>query len=229
MAFIENIKSNALQTDLALEYLARPAVGNSVNKKALILLHGVGSNEQDLISLAPYMPDDMTVISPRGPFALGEGRYAWYQVDFSKGKPEINAGQEEQSREIIREFVQQIKAKYSIDEVYLGGFSQGAIMSYTLGLTEPDLVTGVLSFSGRILQEIRTLVATTDNLKNLRVFIAHGTQDTTLPVHYAREAKTFLESKGITPTYHEVNMGHQITGEVIVDVREWLKEPANKK
>ncbi|NEM98401.1 alpha/beta hydrolase [Pontibacter burrus] len=224
MAVTEDLKTNTLLTNLALDYLVRPATESSGEQKALILLHGVGSNEQDLISLAQFMPGNFTVISPRGPFALGEGRYAWYQVDFSTGKPSINAAQEAQSREIIKDFVAQVKAIYSIDEVYLGGFSQGAIMSYTIGLTAPDLVSGVLAFSGRILEEIKPSVETADKLKNLSVFIAHGTQDATLPVHYAREAKTFLESKGITPTYHEVTMGHQITGEVIVDVREWLKK-----
>ena len=229
MALIEDIKQNMLQTNLALDYLVRPATEGSGKQKALILLHGVGSNEQDLISLAPYMPDDFTVISPRGLFVLGEGRYAWYQVDFSTGKPHVNEGQEEQSREIIRDFIAQVKAFFGIEEVYLGGFSQGAIMSYTIGLTEPDLVAGIIAFSGRILKEIRPLVATTDVVSNLNIFIAHGTQDATLPVNYAREAKSFLESKGITPTYHEVEMGHQITGEVIVDVREWLKKPSKKE
>lgn len=229
MALAQEITQNTLQTNLALDYLVRPATETIGKQKTLLLLHGVGSNEQDLMSLAPYMPDNFTVISPRGPFVLGEGRYAWYQVDFTTGKPQINAGQEEQSREIIRDFIAQVKAIYSLDEVYLGGFSQGAIMSYTIGLTEPELVTGIIAFSGRILQEIRPLVADTDSLKNLEVFIAHGTQDATLPVHYAREAKAYLESKGIIPAYHELDMGHQITGEVIVDVREWLKNTANKE
>ncbi|MBF9255023.1 esterase [Pontibacter sp. 172403-2] len=220
---MESQQTNVAESDLVLKYLVRPAVAGVEKQKALILLHGVGSNEQDLMSLAPYIPENFTVISPRGPFVLGEKRFAWYQVGFSTGKPEINAAQESQSRNIIQEFVAQVKAKYNLDEVYLGGFSQGAIMSYTIGLTQPELVSGVIAFSGRILEEIRPLVTDTDKLKNLNVLIAHGTQDGTLPVHYAREAKVFLEGKGITPDYHELNMGHQITGELIVDVRDWLK------
>ncbi|WP_114782354.1 alpha/beta hydrolase [Botryobacter ruber] len=219
-----NQRTNIPVTDLVLEYLVRPARESSGKQKALVLLHGVGSNEQDLISLAPYLPEDFIVISPRGPFLLSENRYAWYQVDFSTGKPVINAAQESQSRNIIGEFIEQVKAKYRVDEVYLGGFSQGAIMSYTLGLIQPAMVTGVLAFSGRILQELRSLVAAADQLKNLKVFIAHGTQDGTLPVHYAREAKSFLESKGITSAYLELDMGHQITSEVVVAVREWLEK-----
>jgi phospholipase/carboxylesterase len=223
MAATMETPENNLNTDLALRYLVKPATITTGKQKALILLHGVGSNEQDLFSLAKYLPANYTVISPRGPFVLGEGRFAWYQVDFSSGTPEINADQEAQSRKTIREFIVQLKEKYKLDEVYLGGFSQGAIMSYTIGLTQPDLITGVLAFSGRILQEIRPFVAEQDTLQNLKVFIAHGTQDGTLPVHYAREAKAYLEGLNIEPSYHEFNGGHQITGEVLNAVSEWLK------
>jgi phospholipase/carboxylesterase len=223
MAATIETSENNLNTDLGLSYLIKPAPITTGKQKALILLHGVGSNEQDLFSLAKYLPANYTVISPRGPFVLGEGRFAWYQVDFSSGKPEINADQEAQSRETIREFIVQVKEKYNLDEVYLGGFSQGAIMSYTIGLTQPSLITGVLAFSGRILQEIRPMVAEPASLKDLRVLIAHGTQDGTLPVHYAREAKTYLEDLGIKPGYHEFNGGHQITGEVLTAVSDWLK------
>lgn len=215
--------NNGLVNDLALQYLIRSANTNSGKQRAIVLLHGVGSDEQDLFSLATLLPEGFIVISPRGPFMLGEGRYAWYQVDFSSGKPEINAGQEAQSRNTIKKFIAQVIEKYNLDEVYLGGFSQGAIMSYSVGLTQPGLVTGVLSFSGRILEEIRPQVQQPDKLQNLKVFIAHGTQDGTLPVHYAREAKTFLSTLGIVPAYQESDIGHQLTGGVIAAVSQWLK------
>lgn len=186
------------------------------------MLHGVGSNEQDLFQLAPYLPDDFIVISPRGPIVLGAGRYAWYEVDFASGKPQINATQEAKSREAIQHFIRQVKEKYNLDTVYLGGFSQGAIMSFSIGLTQPESVAGVVGFSGRILQEIRPLVQTNEALKQLKVFISHGTQDSTLPVHYAREAKEYLQEAGVQLTYHEQEMGHQISGEAITKVADWL-------
>ncbi|GGG02901.1 alpha/beta hydrolase [Pontibacter amylolyticus] len=163
------------------------------------------------------------MISPRGPFVLGDGRYAWYEVDFSTDKPQINATQEAKSRQDIQNFIRQVKEKYNLGEVYLGGFSQGAIMSFSIGLTHPELVAGVIGFSGRILQEIRPLVQQNDALKQLKVFISHGTQDTTLPVHYAREAKAYLQDAGVQLTYHEQDMGHQISGEAITKVADWLQ------
>jgi len=212
-----------LQDDLGLNYLVKPAATAAGKKKTLILLHGVGSNEQDLFSLAQLMPDNYLVISPRGPVTLGEGRYAWYQVDFSSGAPVINAQQEEKSRALILDFVRQVKQQYAVEEVYLGGFSQGAIMSYSIGLTHPKEISGVLSFSGRILQEIRPHVVEDDALKQLAVFIAHGTQDHTLPVHYAREAKAYLEQLGVQLSYHELEMGHQINNQVLAETLAWLK------
>ncbi|GAA4437328.1 phospholipase/carboxylesterase [Pontibacter saemangeumensis] len=214
---------NKLENDLALQYLVRPASSTTTHAKAVILLHGVGSNEQDLFQLATHFPADVTVISPRGPIVLGNGRYAWYEVDFSTGKPTINPTQEAQSRETIQLFVEQVKAKYNLDEVYLGGFSQGAIMSYSIGLKHPELVAGILAFSGRILQEIRPLVQQNAALQQLKVFISHGTQDNMLPVHYAREAKAYLEDKGVQLTYHEEDMGHQLNSQVVADVVNWLQ------
>jgi len=222
MATMETTK-NSLENDLALQYLVRPASSTSIHPKALILLHGVGSNEQDLFQLAAHFPDEFTVISPRGPIILGEGRYAWYEVDFSSGKPEINAAQEAQSRQDIQLFITQVKEKYNLTEVYIGGFSQGAIMSYSIGLTYPKDVNGVIAFSGRVLEEIQSSVTKTEDLHHLKIFIAHGLQDGTLPVHYARQAKAFLQNLEVPFTYHEYNMAHQINGEVLKDLAAWLK------
>src|SRR6476620_3167118 len=172
-SIIEGI-TEGLQTDLALSYLIRESIQLSKIVKAVILLHGVGSNEQDLFALAPDLPDGVYVIAARGPIAVGNNRFAWYNVDFSSGKPIIEAEQEAISREMIRKFSKQVKEKYAIDEVFLGGFSQGAIMSNSIGLTNPGDVQGIMSFSGRILQEIRPLVQKVTDLRHLKVLVAHG-------------------------------------------------------
>ncbi len=91
------------------------------------------------LALPTTLPDDLYVISPRGQFALGGDRYAWYQVDFSTGKPIYNLAQEASSRKLINTFIEQVKEKYQLQEVYVGGFSQGAIMSYGIGLTNLNI------------------------------------------------------------------------------------------
>jgi phospholipase/carboxylesterase len=220
----QNINTVTVSDDLALPYLVRPAGTKSDRQKAIIFLHGVGSNEQDLFRLAPLLPDNFVVISPRGPYTLGAGRYAWYQVDFSTGKPVINEQQAEHSRQVIKAFIQQVKQQYAVEEVYLGGFSQGGIMSYSVGLASPGAVSGILSFSGRILQEIKPLVQKDKVLEQLKVFVAHGVQDGTLPVLYAREAKAFLQQLGVPLSYHEFDMGHQINDQVLQAMLSWLAE-----
>jgi phospholipase/carboxylesterase len=209
---------------LALQYLVREPVVKTKKNKGIILLHGVGSNEQDLFNLAGQLPNDFYIISPRGQFTLGADRYAWYSVDFSTGKPVYNTEQELSSRKVIAKFVEQVKEKYKLDHVYLGGFSQGAIMSFSVGLLNPKEIKGVIAFSGRLLEEIKPMVRKVDHLQQLKVFLAHGVQDNTLPVHYAKQAKDYIESLGIPLSYHEYPMGHQISNEVLLDLNSWIRE-----
>jgi phospholipase/carboxylesterase len=185
-------------------------------------LHGVGSNENDLFSLADQLPKDYYIISPRGKFTISEGSYAWYNVDFSKGKPVFDIKQEAQSRDAILLFINEMKVKYGFDEIYLGGFSQGAIMSCSISLLHPEKIKGVICLSGRILQEIRGGVKNDNELHKLKIFLAHGTQDGTLTVAFAREAKTYLEQLQTKLSYHEFEMGHQITSDVLKELNKWL-------
>ena len=213
---------NTISHNLALQYLVREPVITKKKASAIVLLHGVGSNEEDLFQLADQLPEDFYIISPRGKFTLGAGRFAWYNVDFSTGKPLINAAEELSSRGVITTFIAQIKMKYDLEEVYLGGFSQGAIMSFSVGLNNPDDVAGIISFSGRILEENQKAVVKNADLNRLEVFLAHGIQDGTLPVHYARQAKGFLQQLGVRLSYHEYNIGHQINGAALNDLNNWL-------
>jgi phospholipase/carboxylesterase len=214
---------SATSDSLVLQHLVREPQVKSLKNKAIILLHGVGSNEKDLFRISNELPDDAYVISPRGQFTLSSGRYAWHNVDFSTGKPIINAEQAASSRKIIRTFINQIKQKFNVDEVYLGGFSQGAIMSYSIGLTYPSEVQGIIALSGRILNEVKPLVKKDNYLHQLKVLVAHGVQDNTLPIHYARDAKDYLESLGVQLTYHEYPIGHQINNDVLQDLNDWLR------
>lgn len=214
------------QTDAAdLHYLVRQPTVNSAQPPVLILLHGVGSNEQDLFSFADRIPGEYLVLSLRAPNTLGQGSYAWYQVDFSTGRPVFNKEQEEQSRATLIRFIEQLGAKHSFDaqRVYLCGFSQGAIMSYSVALTRPDLVRGIAAMSGRLLEEVRPVVKRDAERQRLSVLITHGTQDGTLPVSHAREADAYLRSLGIAPTLKTYEAGHTINAAMLAELVGWLK------
>lgn len=77
--------------------------------------------------------------------------------------------------------------------------------------------------SGRILDEVRPFVAPNEKLQHLSIFISHGINDGVLPVHYAREAKVFLNQLNLTPTYNEYPAGHTINNEMFRDLMNWLK------
>jgi phospholipase/carboxylesterase len=211
-----------LSDSLSLNYLIKEPTIKSEKKKAIILLHGVGSNETDLFGLADQLPKDYYVISPRGKFTISEGSYAWYSVDFSTGKPVFDKKQELMSRATILLFIQEIKEMYGFEEIYLGGFSQGAIMSGSIGLLYPEKLKGIFCLSGRILQEIRSDVKKVNELQKLKIFLAHGTQDGILAFAFAREAKIYLEQLQTKVRYHEFDMGHQITNEVLQELNKWL-------
>lgn len=212
----------ANDTTMALHHLVREPKVKSENPPVLILLHGVGSNEADLFSLANHLPDKFLVISARGPIVLGENRFAWYQVDFSTGKPVYNPEQEAKSRSIIIQFIEQVKAKYNSEEVYLCGFSQGAIMSYSVALTRPDLAKGIAAMSGRLLEEIKPKIVANDDLSKLKILLLHGKNDKVLPVQYALIAEAYLKSLGIAPKLNQYESGHEINNAMLNDLVNWL-------
>jgi phospholipase/carboxylesterase len=209
-----------------LHYLVRQPKVKTENPPLIILLHGVGSNERDLFSIAEKLPENFLAISARGPINLSPSRYAWYQVDFSTGKPVINQTQENESRKIILQFISQLKELYRFDDkkIFLGGFSQGAIMSFSIGLTHPEVIHGIAAMSGRILEEVKSTSLVDARLKNLRVFISHGERDNVLPVDYARQAHTDLKTHHIETDYREYQDGHTISLEMINDLVRWLSK-----
>ncbi len=216
---------NSKNNESPLFYLTREPKIHSEHPPVIILLHGIGSNEKDLFSFADQLPDKFLVISARAPHAVARDSYAWYQVDFSKGKPVFSEEQEAESKNIILQFISYLKDKYSIDEneVYLCGFSQGAIMSYVVALTNPDKIKGIAAMSGRILDEVRPFIAPNEKLQHLSIFISHGVNDGVLPIHYAREAGAFLKMLNLNPTYNEYPAGHTINDEMFHDLMNWLK------
>ncbi|PJZ46857.1 alpha/beta hydrolase [Leptospira brenneri] len=207
-----------------LEYLVRKPKVSIENPPLLLLLHGVGSNEEDLFSLSNYLPESLLVVSVRGPLILGTGSYGWYEVLFTTGQPKINLEQEAESRKLLLQFLEYLKTNYQFDEsnVWIGGFSQGAIMSYSIGLLHPDKVKGIIALSGRLLEENKTQVKVSEKVLGKKIFISHGTNDRVLPINYARSVKEYLESIGVHPHYQEYEEGHSINREMLKDLIEWL-------
>ncbi len=219
------------QGNLVLAHLIQQPRTPSDKPPLLILLHGVGSNEEDLFGLAPYLDPRFLIASARGPLTLMRGSYAWFQVQWSGNKPIANPEQAESSRQKIVEFIGQAIEAYHADanRVYLLGFSQGAIMSLSVMLTQPELLAGVVACSGRILPQVRPQTVPPERLDGFPVLVQHGLQDQVLTIDYGRDSRDFLESLPVDLTYREYNMAHQISDESLHDLTGWLAAQLDKR
>jgi phospholipase/carboxylesterase len=191
-----------------------------------LLLHGIGSNEEDLMGLAPYLDPRFFIVSARAPIPLRAAAYAWFDLYFTQEGPTGNMEEAEHSRSLLIQFIQELIAAYDLDarRVYLMGFSQGAIMSLIVGLTQPDVVAGIVAMSGRLPQEIRPQIASPDQLSGLPILVVHGVQDQVLPIEYGRSMRDQLQQLPLALTYREYEMGHQVSGASLTDSVLWLQQ-----
>ena len=210
---------------LALKHLVREAVdGGQAAPPLLLLLHGVGSNEEDLFGLAPYLDGRFLVVSARAPVALGYGGYGWFQIEFTPGGMVADVGQAKRSLRLLPGFVDELIETYGADDrrVYLMGFSQGAMMSLALTLTRPEKVAGVVAMSGRLPRQVLEQEPDHDALKGKPVLVTHGLYDPVLPVENGRAARDYLGALPVELTYREYPMGHEVSMESLRDVTAWL-------
>ena len=227
--FLTNCKSKAQQkmtqeTPILTYQVQLPRIA-SEKPPMVILLHGYGSNDDDLFSLANHLPANLIVIAARAPFTLLHGSYSWFDIDRSSGTTVISEKEAEESRLKIIAFINQMVLKYNADKtkVFLMGFSQGAMMSFSVGLTSPQTIKGLVAMSGRILPQVKSQIATADQLQNLKVMIAHGTKDPVVPFINAKESYNYCDSLQLRPTFKDYPAEHTITNQEFEDVINWLK------
>lgn len=213
-----------LHTDLPLKYLEQ-ANPDSVNQPLVIFLHGYGSNEQDLFGIKDELPAHYNYLSVRAPIVMEEGSYQWFR---KKGEGAYNGETEDlkASGQVLLDFVAQAVKKYHTEpsKVYLVGFSQGAIMTYEVGLRHPDAVGGIAALSGRILPVLKAELNHDKQRQPLAIFIGHGTADKRLPLVDGTEANSLLQSLSLKPEFHAYQgVGHNISAEEIQDLSHWLQ------
>ena len=170
---------------LSLEYLVREPKIKLDKNPLLLLLHGYGSNEEDLFSFATELPDDYYVISARAPHTLQYGSYAWYAINFDENQNKFSDNEQAKvSRDLITTFIDELIATYPIDtdNIILTGFSQGAILSYAVALSHPEKIHKVVALSGYISEPIFEENYKNNDFSNLKIFASHGTVDQVIPV-----------------------------------------------
>ncbi|QKJ63067.1 alpha/beta hydrolase [Flavobacterium sp. M31R6] len=213
--------------NLSLEYKIREPKVILDKNPLLLLLHGYGSNEADLFSFAPELPDEYYIISARAPYDLQYGSYAWYAINFDADQNKFSDNdQARTSRDIIANFIDELVANYPIDtnDVNLIGFSQGSILSYAVALSYPEKVNKVVAMSGYVNLEIVSEDYLKNDLSKLKIFASHGTVDQVIPVDWARKTPALLEKLGVAITYKEYPVGHGVAPQNFYDFKNWLVE-----
>ena len=193
----------------------------------LLLLHGYGSNEEDLFSFASELPEEYFVISARAPYDMGFGSYAWYAINFDANENKFSdIPQAQQSRDIIANFIDELIANYPIDSknVSLIGFSQGTILSYAVALSYPEKIQRVVAMSGYLNLDMVNPNFNTNNFSNLKIFASHGTVDQVIPVDWARKAAPILSQLGVEFVYKEYPVGHGVAPQNFYDFKNWLQQ-----
>ncbi len=189
----------------------------------LVLIHGYGSNEEDLFSFATELPDDCYIVSLRAPYALQPYGYAWYAIHFDENMNKFSDDQQAiESRELIASFIKEFSDKYPIDKekVSLVGFSQGAILSYSISITYPELIYKTVALSGYFNPAL--IENNGKDLSGLHIFVSHGTQDQVIPIEWARKTPAILDDLGITYEYHEYPAGHGVNPKNFFDFKDFL-------
>lgn len=212
----------------SLEYLVRRPKENTKNPPLIILLHGYGSNEQDLFSFADELPDSMLVISVRAPLSMGFGSYAWYTIHFDATDASKFSDLHEAKEALIKIdlFIDKIINEYEINEenIFLMGFSQGTILSTAYALNNSDKIKHVIALSGYVNKDLLNKDVGITNFNNLDFFVSHGSLDQVIPVVWARKTPAFLDRLGIKNSFQEYNVGHGVTPQNFYDLNNWIKE-----
>ena len=189
----------------------------------LIMLHGYGSDEKDLFSFSEHLPADFYIVSVRAPHPLPQGGFAWYGIEFDAitGNKTYDFPQAMGTLRLLEHFITQLKEKLNPSEIFLMGFSQGAVLSYALALNH-DFIGYVVAMSGYLEENLLFQKdCSFDYLKN--IFISHGTEDPIIPYSWAEKAPLFLNKHKIKNTFHSYPAGHTVSPENFFAMKNWLK------
>ena len=215
----------------ALTFRERPADGEA--QGLLVLHHGRGSDESDLLGLADVLDSErrLHVVTPRAPLQLpGWPGNHWYVVP-RVGYPDPDTFHAAYAK--LAAFHDELWERTGLtpQQTVFGGFSMGSVMSYSLGLG-PDrpAPAGILAFSGFI----PTVERWQPDLQGrreagTRVFIAHGRHDPIMDVQFARQAQALIEAGGLDVEYHESDAAHHIDPAHVPAAIVWLKAALNDK
>jgi len=212
-----------------LTYVSRKSTVQGKQAPTVIVMHGYGADELDLLPIINHLGIELNVISLQAPYALPFGGYAWYHLEQTVNGLHADDTSRQQSESLLLEELPAILKSESLssENVYLMGFSQGAAMSYSL-LGAHDLSTvgiavqGVVALSGYIPRDVIPKFKN-KKFEGFPLFISHGEYDELIPSIALDEAKVLLEEQGANVTAKVYPVGHGLTEETVSDLSNWLE------
>ncbi len=215
-----------VDSTLSLQHIIRKS---SLTKNAplLIMLHGYGSDENDLFSFASELPEELFIISVKAPYAMQPYGNAWYAINFDADKGKWNDNEQaKESRDLIARFIDEAVETYPIDKdnISLLGFSQGSILSYAVALNYPEKVKNIVALSGYINHDILPKDIQQKDYSRLDFYCSHGSVDQVIPVSWAQQTSPFLNRLGIKNVYAEFPVGHGVAPQNFYEFKNWLSK-----
>lgn len=212
---------------LSLEHLIRPSSIKEGKAPVLFMFHGYGSNEEDLFSFAPELPEELCIISVRAPYPMEPYGNAWYAINFDAQQGKWSDDEQAKtSRDKIVAFIDEACFTYALDanRVTILGFSQGTILSYAVALSYPEKIKNVIALSGYINEAILKEGYENNDFSNLKIYASHGQVDQVIPPEWAQRAPKFLENLKIEHVYEEFPVGHGVAPQNFYSFKKWLED-----
>ena len=187
----------------------------------LLLLHGYGANEEDLLGLVPHLDARLLCVSARAPYALDFGGFAWFNIEIGAEGVRFDFAEAEASLVQVLSLVDALRRVYRPACIFIAGFSQGASMTLAATLKRPRDFAGAIALSGLcspdMLPEDAALV------RGLKIFMSHGRFDPVIPIAQARASRDLLAPLGLDLLYKEYDMPHAIAQPCLEDLASWLR------
>jgi phospholipase/carboxylesterase len=210
---------------LSLHHIIKTPKIASDKAPVIILLHGYGSNEEDLFSFAAELPEELFVIAVRAPRDLKPYGYSWYDIAYTATEKISDDDEAVESREAVADFIDEVVENYPVDgtNVTLLGFSQGTILSYAVAFTHPEKVKNIVALSGYLNDKIFE-VNKDKEYSHLDFYCSHGSVDQIIPIIAARQITPFMEAHNLKHVYEEFPIGHGVAPQNFHSMKTWLEK-----
>lgn len=210
-----------------LQYLVREPQNITPETPILFMLHGYGSNEEDLFNFVPTLPEDWLVVSFRAPKTCNYGGYAWFDIDFNNPNDFVDEAEANEAVKTVMENIMAVSNRYGLTDnpTHLVGFSQGGMIAYALALQYPELFSKVAILSSYPEEKmLKNIVKDKKKLEHLRFFISHGTDDAVVPIDWGRKAAELLYDLSAYFSFREYMNGHGVNQKNYMDLMEFFRK-----